>query len=282
MDWKKQLFDETEQPLDRLVDGYSNTSVFRTMAFVGDSLSSGEFEYVDMYGQKSFHDMFDYSWGQHIARRNGLKAYSFSRGGLTAKEYIESFADEMDFWDKGKRAQAYVIALGVNDVLNLNAPTDELLKKLGDLSDIDKADYRNNKPTFVGYYAQIISRYKQIAPDAKFFFVTVPNESLRSNVLPLAIRDVLYGLAKHFDNSYVIDLYRYGPPYDKEFKDKFYLHNHLNPSGYLLTAQLIDSYIDYIIRHNPNDFKQIAFVGKNVEQCKLGDMLIEYVTKNKG
>ena len=44
MDWNKELYDENEKPLDRLVDGYSYTSVFRTIAFIGDSLSSGEFE----------------------------------------------------------------------------------------------------------------------------------------------------------------------------------------------------------------------------------------------
>ncbi|MBR1970734.1 MAG: hypothetical protein IKA17_10330 [Clostridia bacterium] len=44
MDWEKELFKQDEKPLDSLVDGYSNTSIFRTMAFIGDSLSSGEFE----------------------------------------------------------------------------------------------------------------------------------------------------------------------------------------------------------------------------------------------
>ena len=29
-----------EKPLDNIVEGYSHTSIFRTMAFIGDSLSS--------------------------------------------------------------------------------------------------------------------------------------------------------------------------------------------------------------------------------------------------
>ena len=97
MDWEKELYDENEKPLDRLVEGYSNTSIFRKIAFVGDSLSSGEFERVKEDGKKDFHDMYEYSWGQHIARRNGLTAYSFSKGGMTAKEYCESFAEEKGF-----------------------------------------------------------------------------------------------------------------------------------------------------------------------------------------
>ena len=41
MNWEKELFmGEDEKPLDRLVEGYSNTSIFRTIGFIGDSLSS--------------------------------------------------------------------------------------------------------------------------------------------------------------------------------------------------------------------------------------------------
>lgn len=86
MDWKKELFNEKEKPLDKLVDGYSHTSVFRRIAFVGDSLSSGEFETRDENNKPGYHDLYEYSWGQYIARKNGLKAYNFSRGGMTAKE----------------------------------------------------------------------------------------------------------------------------------------------------------------------------------------------------
>ena len=42
--------------------------------------------------------------------------------------------------------------------------------EMGSIDDIGKKDYRNNKPTLVGYCAQIIARYKEIVPDAKFFF----------------------------------------------------------------------------------------------------------------
>lgn len=35
----------------------------------------------------------------------------------------------------------------------------------------------------------------------------------------------------------------------------------MNPMGYMLTARMVESYIDYIIRHNAEDFKQIGFIG---------------------
>ena len=178
MNWEEKLYNKEEKPLDSLVTGYSHTSVFRTIAFIGDSLSSGEFETVNEDGSKNYHDFYEYSWGQYIARRNGLKAYSFSRGGMTAKEYIESFAEDNGFWDKEKAAQAYVIALGVNDVYNAGMP-------VGSVEDIN-SDYRENSKTFLGYYAAIVARYKEISPDAKFFFVTFPGTVIRKLPASLA------------------------------------------------------------------------------------------------
>lgn len=239
--------------------GYSNTSIFRSIAFIGDSLSSGEFETRDENGEARFHDLFEYSWGQYIARKNGLKAYNFSRGGMTAKEYVESFAEQKGFWDTEKACQAYVIALGVNDLFYSDIT-------MGSVEDIDLKNYKNNKPTFVGYYAAIISRYKEISPDAKFFFVTFPNSNRpeRAEVVNDMI-NTLYDLSEIFDNSYVINVYKYGPVYDERFHEKFYLLGHMNPSGYLFTAKIIDSYIDYIIRHNPYDFKTVSFIGTDIK-----------------
>ena len=259
MDWKKLLFDADEKPLDRFADGYSHTSVFRKIAFIGDSLSSGEFETLDADGNRGYHDMFEYSWGQYIARKNGLTAYNFSRGGMTAKEYTDSFAEENGFWDKDKACQAYVIALGVNDVYNQGM-------EIGSIGDIDPENFRNNKPTFVGYYAAIVSRYKEISPDAKFFFVTFPDENEpQKEAQRQGVADALRSLAGYFSNSYVIDLYRYGPVYDEEFRKNFFMHGHMNASGYILTARMIDSYIDYIVRKNPDDFSNVCFISTDIK-----------------
>lgn len=257
MDWKKEFGAEDEKPLDRLADGISNTAIFRKIAFVGDSLSSGEFETLNPDGSRGYHDLYEYSWGQYIARKNGLTAYNFSRGGMSAKWYMESFGDERDLWNPEKACQAYVFALGVNDIYNANM-------EVGSIEDIDPDDYRNNKPTFIGYFAMIMSRYKEIQPDARFFLLTVANEGERNKEKALKQVGAMYALAEYFDNTYVIDLYKYGPVYDDDFRNRFYLHGHLNPSGYILTARMVDSYIDYIVRHNPDDFRNAGFIGTDI------------------
>jgi hypothetical protein len=259
MDWNKVLYAKDEKPLERLVDGYSYTSIFRTMAFIGDSLSSGEFETCDPEGKRGYHDLFEYSWGQYIARKNGLLAYNFSRGGMTTREYVESFAEQRGFWDADKAAQAYVIALGVNDLYGKHL-------EFGSIDDIHPSEPEKNAKTFLGYYGAIISRYKKISPDARFFLLTFPKETSHEGCeITLQMRKALYEIAKIFDKTYVIDLYEYGPVYDEEFKKNFYLLGHLNPQGYMLTAQLVDSYIDYIVRHDPEEFATVGFVGTDIQ-----------------
>ena len=259
MDWKNYFFAEGEEPLDRLVESYSNTGIFRTMAFVGDSLSSGEFESVNEKGIHGNHDFYEYSWGQYLARHNGLTGYNFSRGGMTALEYMTEFAEHNGFWNPKYAAQAYVIALGANDILNRGY-------EIGTVDDVHPEDYTLNAPTTAGYFGQIISRYKLIQPRAKFFLVTMPREAEggKKDELKAAHAALMHDMARVFDNCYVIDLYKYSPVYDDEMKRRLNLYSHQNPSGYIFTAKLIDSYIDYIIRRHPEDFSRVGFIGTDL------------------
>lgn len=62
-----------EKPLDHIVTDGGMCGIFRKICCIGDSLSSGEFESLDENGNKGYHDMFEYSWGQYIARDIGPK-----------------------------------------------------------------------------------------------------------------------------------------------------------------------------------------------------------------
>ena len=244
--------DENEKPLDRLVPNGGYCGIIRTLGCIGDSLASGEFESRDENGNVGYHDIYAYSWGQFMARDCGLRAYNFSCGGLTAREYMRGYADDNGFWSYDKVCQAYIIALGVNDIINDKDP-------VGTVDDIDLENWRNNKKTFAGNYGAIIQRLLEKQPKARFFFVTMPKNENGSRCPEHT--ELLYEMTKVFPFSYVIDMDRYSPPHDKEFKKRFYLGGHLNAAGYLLIARQFESYIDYIIRHNPDDFLQIGFVG---------------------
>ena len=252
MDLEKLLYNENEKPLDRIVFDGGYTRIFRTIGCIGDSLSSGEHESRDVDGKAGYHDFYDYSWGQYMARNAGIKVYNFSKGGMTAKGFVQNFGEKCGVWTDEKKCQAYILALGVNDMY-----TKEV--ELGEISDINVENPENNKPTFAGYYAKIIQKIKTIQPDAKIFLVTLPNGI--DNLDGDNHARLLEEMAELFTNTYVINLRKYSPKYDSDFKKKFFVGGHMNAAGYILTAQMITSYIDYIIRHNFEDFSQVGFIG---------------------
>ncbi len=256
MDISKYMAIENEKPLDNIVNDGGFFKIFRTIACIGDSLSSGELESTCHKAGAGYHDFYEYSWGQYMAREAGVDVFNFSRGGMTAKEYCESYAEMKDLWSEEKACQAYILALGVNDVLNQG-------QELGTIEDINTEHKYSNNQTFAGYYGLIIQRYKCSQPDAKFFLMTMPkDENEENNKKKEAHAKLLYQIAELFDNTYVIDLYNYAPVYDEEFRRNFNLGGHMNPAGYILTAKMVMSYIDYLVRHNPEDFAQVGFIGK--------------------
>jgi lysophospholipase L1-like esterase len=188
--------------------------------------------------------------------------YNFSQGGMTAKTYIENFSERKGYWEKDKLAQAYIIALGVNDVTRHLKGEIEL----GSMADIDVSDYHNNAKSFIGYYAQIIQRIKEIQPRAKIFLISPPqngNEQDERTQKYRIVRDLLQQLTALFDRTYLLDMFEYAPKQDKEFSNTFWL-GHMTPTGYVLAARMIESYIDYVIRKNPKDFKQVGFIGTDL------------------
>lgn len=257
MDLTSFLPAEGELPLQRLVDDGGFTAIFRTIACVGDSLASGEFESMDETDTKGFHDMYEYSWGQYIARAAGCTVYNFSKGGMTALEYMRSFGEERGFFDKDKAAQAYIFALGVNDrsFVNNNRYPDGW----GSMADVTE-DWHEHKESFYGCFAALVQRYKEIQPDAKLFFIARPR---RMEVDEDAAQQAaaMYEMAEYFPNSYVIDMGKYGPIMGNDFRDRFFLGGHMNPTGYILVAKMVMSYIDYLVRHHYEDFVQVPFIG---------------------
>lgn len=254
MDIAKYYFSEGEKPLDVIKPDGGFFGIFRTVACIGDSLSSGEFESTDAEGRKGYHDFYEYSWGQYMARAVGNTVYNFSRGGMSADWYLNSFGNEICAWDRSKACQAYILALGVNDLMGQN-------REIGSVSDVDVSDNTKNRKTFAGDYAKIIQRYKEISPEAYFFLMTMPRgEQDDERVTGHAA--LLHDLAGIFTRTYVLDFTAYAPRYDAEFRRNFYLGGHLNAAGYLLTAQMVMSYIDYLVRKSPEDFAQVGFINK--------------------
>lgn len=256
MDINKFYSNPDEKPLDNIVTDGGFCGIFRTIGCIGDSLSSGEFETKDENGIVGYHDFYEYSWGQFMARATGSKVYNFSRGGMSTKWFCESFAGECGAYKRENLCQAYIIALGVND-LTVNP-------EIGNPDNYDASLKREaDDQSILGYYAQIIRTIKAKQPDAKIFAVTIPRSVGKTEERTKREDELAEGIRKlvaKISNAYVIDLRKYGPVHDEKFNAAFRL-GHMTPAGYLLMSKLIMSYIDYIIRNNFEDFNQVGFIG---------------------
>ncbi|MBQ7573378.1 MAG: SGNH/GDSL hydrolase family protein [Clostridia bacterium] len=246
-------------------------NVFKNIGCIGDSLSSGEFEHILKDGEKGYWDYYYYSWGKQIERATGIDVTNFSRGGLTAKQMYEygdkRSGDNEDLkhvFDADNLKQAYIIALGVNDIRGKDNLDKLYGGEVGDAkTDIDISDYTKNKPTFCGVYAKIIQRIQKMQPDTKFFLVSMPNDGGRD----CGFSDMLRGISKTLPNCYIIDMYHDAPKYDDEFK-RSYFDGHMNVLGYIWTAHFMIRYIDNIIRKNPDDFRYVPFIGTDMTPNK--------------
>ena len=250
-----------KNPLENIIKDGGFTAIFRKIGCVGDSLSSGEHESLDANGVKGFNDYYEYSWGQFLARASGTEVINFSRGGMTAKEF-SPYGGHTCCFTKERACQAYIVALGVNDMNQVKAGNIEF----GSFDDVDWNDLEKNKPTFVGEYVRVLQRLRKNQPKCRIFVMTIPKSTADAGEEERHDKhaEFLRQLPEYFDFLYVIDLRKYAPVHDEDWKKIYLLGGHLSAMGYKYMADLVGTYVDYIIRENPDDFKQVGFIGKDV------------------
>lgn len=231
-------------------------SIIKSWGFIGDSFSSGTVEFDDEESGWIGVDKYEYSWGQCICRLTGSSGTNFSKGGQWTTGWLIGPAQNKT-WDLAKDSpkQAYIIALGYNDLYTYVGHIEK-----GDIStDVNLADYTKNANTYAGNMAGIIQRIKSINKNAICFVVTLPNEPSKAEFKTDEWNDVIRELPNLFEDTYVIDLYKYAPVYDDEFKKQYFEGViHMSAAGYQYTAYMFMTYIDWIIRKNPSAFTKIV------------------------
>lgn len=250
-------------PLARL-DGFpSLIRCFRKIVCIGDSLTRGQLDTTSP--DSSGADVGTaFSYPMQLAKMTGCTVVNCGIGGATAsRQHDNNWMDAMerssafpaaDFLENP--GDAYIIALGTNDL----SSTDTGNSFSGNVeTDIHLLDWRLNANTSVGGYAAIIQRIYQMQPKAKIFCVTIPKtrnvdtSKTDANAKIAAIASMLH--------CHVIDLYTYAENRYGIFTD-FYKNSGLNNAlGYNLRARQYIAYIDWIMEHNLEAFRNIAFIG---------------------
>lgn len=243
---------ETEKPLDIIDKTGGYMAIFHDFGVIGDSLASGNMEGYDSQGTYVYKDFPEFSWGSCIARATGCTEHKFSRGGqfLHDNNWFNEWKDSIT----ENPCLAYIINIGFNDYNWLKVDT----SRLGTIADINAIDYTQNPNTFYGQYAKMIRHIKSVQPKAKIFLCNMEWNSTDDSSINSAIAEI----CSYFDNCYLIDLYTYAhEPYwgvPNVYKTGQY---HKNTLGYQKMAWDIMSYIDYIVRHSPEEFIDVQFIG---------------------
>lgn len=155
-DWKKIKFDDGAPEYYESM--YASLALFEKIGILGDSYASG-WVYKDGIGANHF----DISWGQILARKNGISVINLSSGGLTTKTWLTD-SRGLTLLNSSPAQDLYMICLGLNDQVAISGGT----YTLG-----DSTDYESQTDTFYGNYSKIIEAIKTKAPDAKIILCTV-------------------------------------------------------------------------------------------------------------
>ena len=152
---------------------YEHFSSFLNFTAIGDSLTFGlSPKTYDTSGYPaSWGGNNNCSWVRRLATLTGADAINLGYSGATAKTWYLSTSQGgtggYNAMINGKRTQAYLIGLGINDVISETYP-------IGSLSDVDFDNRENNADSFIGWYAKIIQSIMEFNPKAKIFVFNNP------------------------------------------------------------------------------------------------------------
>lgn len=219
--------------INSVLSGKANASIalFENIGVIGDSYASGE-----LYINGSYVDHYNISWPQIIARKNGITAHNYSKGGLTTRSWL---TDPMGLalMNSTPADGLYIIALGINDYYSLGAAY------LGSTSDIG-----TSADTFYGNLSKIILDIQAHAPHAKIILSTMANTA----TLPESFNEAIKNTASYYRLPCIIQ----GD--DDFFKTSLYLTmygSHPSAIGYSGMATALQNMIEDCIESNINYFK---------------------------
>ena len=210
-------------------DKIDYTVFFPKMAVIGDSLSSGALYYNGAYNNR-----YGDSWLSFIAQHSGSKRNHYSVGGLTAKSWLDNYADKLL---SDPNADIYYIALGTNDAWQEPYP-------------MGSAEDAAGTNTFAGWYKRIIETVRGKAPNAAIICISLYKNNPTWNSLINQIADL-------YSNTYYID-FAGNSDIDTDTGGIYSAGSHFTTIGYKYVANVILKQLNSIISKNIANF---AFYG---------------------
>lgn len=254
---QKAINGDSKNPLEIIKQDGGMLSIFDSITCIGDSLTAGCFEHTET-GSTVWTTIEKYSYPANLAKMTGCKVQNYGRSGRTALDGDNSWlswADSQGWLTADDKTDAYIIALGTNDIGVEGGFT-------GDVATDIAENYADNAVTSVGGYDKIIRRILERQPKAKIFCVCLPHTRNTEATIAVANTAIKAIAELYPDNCYVLDLETYYVQRTEvgAYKAKYYNGGHRNAMGYKELANVYATYIDWIIRNNIADFVNVQFV----------------------
>ena len=170
------------------------------------------------------------------------------------------------------KCDAYIISMASNDVYSKSG------YYVGTIADVHVGNESENGDSYYGYLSQVIARCHDVQKRAYLFVLTYPHGfgQTESGGYTQAMRDIVELYREAGYNIYLIDYAAYGMSVDEAEAKGFKRSVHYVAAGYQYMTYEICTYIDWIIRHNIEDFKDAAFVRTTAEYVKEGETPVGY------
>ena len=209
--------------------------MMKTIGVIGDSLASGEIAYTEG-GTDHYVDRYDGSWLSEICRTIGATPTHYSRGGMTAKAWLEDAGSYKSQLQTDGALNAYYLALGTNDISE-SYP-------IGTTADTAGTD------SFVGYMRSIIEYVHGIAPYAPIFLVSTYGTSVNH----VTYSNMIASIAGLYDYCYFVD-YKNNADIFTSTGGVWSNLGHFTSVGYVRVADKIKLLTNDLIKTNAEDFK---------------------------
>ena len=233
-----QLYDEKKA---RAIPNYFK--MFHRVGGIGDSLMSGEHAYKDSNGAYHYIDRYEYSWLSNLSKDTGSTCAHYSKGGLTAKGWIDNVVYGKEALLNDEKCSAYIIALCTNDIG----------KKPYGLGTINDSVGEN---TFVGYYKEIIETVHNHNNDAVIFLMSGYDESPTT----LQYNDMIKQMSELYDYTLYVDFIGESDLNLTNGGSEYVSVGHFNTLGYIKLGENILNIVNRLIDENKGMFK---FFGLN-------------------
>lgn len=212
----------------------NDMSVFNKVLCIGDSLTSGTFNYRVGGTTGNYIEDAKYSYPTYLKKLTGCDTVNMGNGGLSSAEWYNTHQnDDLSGYD------CAVIQLGVNDCIR----------------------YTTWGSTSETAFTNIISKLKAENKNIKIFVANIIPATSYSNAQYLAFSaDLLTWVQSTYasDSSVIpLDMQQYGHTKDSPA----YNCGHLSALGYWRLAQDYKGYIGWYMNQNKTVFKEVQFIG---------------------